>query len=91
MTPEAQNIAIINRTGILGDHYHDLNACAEAEKTLHSDAAKYGNYCRILNVIACRLSCGNTHSCGYTISATAPHRCEGMLRVWGLWIEGETK
>jgi hypothetical protein len=92
MTPESINIAIINRTGILGDFYHDLNACHEAERLI-ADMRMVGDYWDQLDINGSRLAMMDEQMTGARIwaiiHATAPQRCEGMLRVWGLWEESK--
>jgi len=67
----------------LPDYLSDLNAMHEAEKVLTED--QWGPYCVILNKIVCRIQCENTHTCGYTIAATAAQRAEAFLRTLNLW------
>lgn len=101
MTPEQQIIAIseacpnvvcknINGTLVwreqqsrIFDPLNDLNAMHEVEKVLTEE--QWGRNCITLNQISCRIACGNTHTCGYTIAATAAQRAEAFLRTLDLW------
>lgn len=66
---------------IVPDYINDLNAMHEAEKVLTEE--QWGPYCVTLNKIACRIPCGNTHTCGYTIAATAAQRADAFLMTIG--------
>lgn len=63
-------------SAILPDCYGDLNACHEAEMKL--TASKHTDFCGELTRIA--------GSYG-AYSATAPQRCESLLRTIGKWID----
>lgn len=65
----------------LPDYLSDLNAMHEAEKTLRDDGAfdQWSTYCIHLNRLACRIECKNTHTCGFTIAATARQRADAFL------------
>jgi hypothetical protein len=67
----------------LPNYLNDLNAMHEAERRLTDD--QWGLYCVALNKLACRIQCGNTHTCGYTIAATAAQRAEAFLKTLNLW------
>lgn len=67
------------------DYVNSLNAMHEAEKVLTED--QWGPYCIMLNQLACRIQCKNTHTCGYTLAATAAQRAEAFLRTLNLWEE----
>lgn len=71
----------------LPDYLSDLNAMHEAEKVLTED--QWGPYCVTLNKIACRIQCENTHTCGYTIAATAAQRAEAFLRTIWKWEDAQ--
>lgn len=62
------------------DYFHDLNACAEFERTMENqfttDAERYW---RLLESMA------PDHP--HVIFATAPQRCEAFLRLHGKWTE----
>jgi hypothetical protein len=74
---------------VLPDYYHDLNACHEAEKKLTPDQEEQyverlgsmlmeGAYEGDLRWVNSHLSSGDS-----TYRATAPQRCEALLRTIG--------
>jgi hypothetical protein len=94
MTPCEINIAIAKKMGWgekyidkkayrpitnAPDYYHDLNACYEAEMML--DHEQKTDYIRLLNK--------GDFSWRRLAFATAPQRCEAMLKTWGLWEESK--
>ena len=76
---------VFGTSAIVPDYLNDLNAMHEAEKVLTED--QWGPYCIMLNQLACRIQCKNTHTCGYTLAATAAQRAEAFLRTLNLWEE----
>lgn len=89
MTERVCNWEYMKREGFVMDYCSDLNACHEMEKTLHDSHAndEWSIYCTHLNRIACRLACGGTHTCGYTVSATAKQRAIAFCRTVGIETE----
>lgn len=78
-SPLCEDGRVLWDEGELPNYSSDLNACAEFEKGLTDE--QWAVYSVALNEIACRIPCGNTRTCGYTISATAMQRCIAFLRV----------
>lgn len=70
----------------LPNYYADLNAVREAEEVLFNsgdtDMLNISYWNTLWTV------CNDQHKKLTTIAhATAPQRCEALLRVWGLWKE----
>jgi hypothetical protein len=72
----------------LPDFLNSLDACAEMEKALKDETAndEFSRYCGTLSEMLCPIDCKGP-SCGFTICATAPQRCEAFLKVMNKWVE----
>lgn len=65
------------------DYFHDLNACAEFERTLDvnvgsEDSPRYAYSTQVYNIVP---------QGQQPFRATAPQRCEAFLRLHGKWKE----
>lgn len=84
LSPEGERAANIP------DYYHSLDAVHEAELRLRTDGNTWqpggiDHYISTL-VEVCRKSPGMYHTrAGGATTATAPQRCEALLRTLGLW------
>ena len=76
---------VIAEPAPIPNYYSDLNACREAETKIaekrYSDA--------LMRVIQDELCCGAVEARYKTATATAPQRCEALLRTIGRWEEAK--
>jgi hypothetical protein len=61
-----------------------LHLCSLVEAGLTED--QWSTYSIALNQIACRISCGNLKTCGYTIAATWQQRVTALAAVKGVTL-----